>query len=204
MNPRIHIMKIVQSCIIPLVFLFVFNSCATTSLHSVWVDDTYQGGTLKKIFIIGVIQPDILRKYFENEFVKQLKDKGIMGVASNKVFPDDIMPNKQELRFKLKELNADSVLIARLVDVSSVHAYMTYPPSEVSSEGFYGFYTICCQNIVSLGYDVRFETKFFTAKDDKLLWSASSVTDLEKSPVDMTNSYISAVIDNLEHEKLIP
>lgn len=196
--------KILCSCIFPFILLSCLFSCATTSLHSVWVDGTYQGDALRKILIIGVIEPGILRKYFENEFVKQLKAKGIQGFASNKLFPDEMMPNKQEIRFKLKELNADSVLIARLVDVSSIHAYMTYPPSQVSSEGFYGYYTICCQNTVSLGYDVRFETRFFLAKDDKLLWSAASVSDLEKSPTDMTNSYISAVIEDLERRKLIP
>lgn len=56
--------------------LFIMNLCATTTLNSVWMDDAYQEGALKNILIIGVIEPQTLRNYFENKLVKQLKAKG--------------------------------------------------------------------------------------------------------------------------------
>ena len=184
-------------------FLLVMNSCATTTLNSVWMDDAYQEGALKNILIIGIIEPQTLRKYFENELVKQLKAKGTNAFASGKIFSYETMPDKQALRSKIKEMNIDSVLVARLADVSDINAYMTYPPQFVASEGFYGYYTLCCQNIVSLGYNIKFETKIFRAKNDMLIWSALSVTDLDRSPVNMTKSLIAAIIKDLNNRKLL-
>ncbi|MBM4145519.1 MAG: hypothetical protein FJ240_04475 [Nitrospira sp.] len=183
--------------------LFIINSCATTKLNSVWMDDKYQEGALKNVLVIGVIEPQILRNYFENELVKQLKAKGTDAFASNKIFPDETMPKKHELRKKIKEMNIDSVLVVRLADVSDINAYMTYPPQFVTSEGFYGYYTLCCQNIVSLGYNVKFETKIFMAKNDNLVWSALSVTDFDRSPQNMTRSLIEAIINDLSNRKLL-
>jgi hypothetical protein len=188
---------------IAIIYLFIMNSCATTTLNSVWMDDAYQEGALKKILVIGVIEPQTLRNYFENELVKQLKAKGTNAVASNKIFSDEAMPKKQEIRSKIKEINVDSVLVARLADVSDINAYMTYPPQFLASEGFYSYYTLCCQNIVSLGYNVKFETKIFMAKNDKLIWSALSVTDLDRSPENMTESLIAAIINDLNKRKLL-
>lgn len=183
--------------------LFIMNSCATTTLNSVWMDDAYQEGALNNILIIGVIEPRILRDYFENELVRQLKAKGTNAVASNRIFPDEAMPNKHEIRLKIKEKNIDSVLVTRLADVSDINAYMTYPPQFATSEGFYGYYTLCCQNIVSLGYNVKFETKIFRAKNDKLIWSSLSVSDLDRSPANMTKSLVEAIINDLTKRKLL-
>ena len=188
---------------IAIISLFIMNSCATTTLNSVWMDDAYQEGPFKNILIIGVIEPQTLRNYFENALVRQMKVKGTNAFASNKIFSDETMPNKQALRLKIKEMNIDSVLVARLADVSDINAYMTYPPQFVASGGFYGYYTLCCQNIVSLGYNVKFETKIFRAKNDKLIWSALSVTDLDRSPENMTESLIAAIINDLNNRKLL-
>jgi hypothetical protein len=96
----------------------------------------------------------------------------------------------------------DSVLVARLVDVSDADTYLTYP-SSVSSGNLYGYYSLCCQNIVSLGYNVKFETKVFEAKHNKLIWSALSETALEKSSEYMTGSFITAIIKDLYSKKLL-
>ena len=175
------------------------NSCATTSLTSVWMNDTYEGDTLKNILIVGVIEPQTLRKQFEDELVRQLKTKGTKGVASYTVFTEETMPDKEEIDLKIKELGMDSVLIARLVHIRDIEAYETYP----SYFDYSGFYILCCQNIVSSGYNVKFETKIFEAKNEKLIWSASSETLLERFPENIISSFISAIIKDLHNKKLI-
>jgi hypothetical protein len=180
----------------------IMNSCATTSLPSVWMDDKYQGGALKNILVIGVIEPQTLRKYFEDELVRQLKINGIKGVPSYSVLPDEKMPEQTKIELKIKELGMDSVLVARLVDVLDADTYLTYP-SYISSGDFHGYYSLCCQNIVSAGYNVKFETKVFEAKNNKLIWSALSETNLGRSPENMTRSFITAIMKDLYNKKLI-
>jgi hypothetical protein len=185
-----------------IISFIIMNSCATTSLTSVWMDDKYQGGALKNILVIGVIEPQTLREYFEDELVRQLKINGIKGVPSYTVLPEEGTPEQTEIEIKIKELGMDSVLVARLVDVSDADTYLTYP-SSVSSGNLYRYYSLCCQNIVSLGYNVKFETKVFEAKHNKLIWSALSETALEKSSEYMTRSFITAIMKDLYNKKLI-
>jgi hypothetical protein len=40
--------------IFPLICFLFFDACATTQFNSVWKDETYHGGPLKEILIIGV------------------------------------------------------------------------------------------------------------------------------------------------------
>ena len=188
--------------ILPIISFVIMNSCATTSLTSVWMDHKYQGGALKNILVIGVIEPQTLRKYFEDELVRQLKINGTKGVPSYTVLPDERMPEQTKIELKIKELKMDSVLVARLVDVLDAGTYLTYPPY-VNYGGLYGYYALCCQNIVSIGYNVKFETKVFEAKYNKLIWSALSETSLEKSSENMTRSFITAIMKDLYNKKLI-
>jgi hypothetical protein len=166
------------------------------------MDDKYQGGVLKNILIIGVIEPQTLRQYFENELVRQLKIKGIKGIPSYSVFTKETMPDKEEIELKIKKLGIDSVLVARLVEVVDIEAYATYP-HEFGYSGLYGYYARCCQDIISSGYNVTFETKIFEAKTYNLIWSALSETDLEKTSENMTDSFIAAIMRDLHKRKLI-
>jgi len=167
-----------------------------TSMTSVWTDDKYQGDAFKNILVIGVIEPQTLRKYFEDELVRQMKVKGTKGVPSYTVFPDEAMPEQTKIELKINELELDSVLVARLIDVLGKPLY-------VNSGGLYGYYALCCQYIVLSGYNVKFETKLFKAKNNKLIWSALSETNLERSPENMTRSFIRAIMKDLYNRKLM-
>jgi hypothetical protein len=187
-------------------FLIV-NSCATTRLTHVWEDSTYSGGPLRKVMVIGVFRQDSERRYFEDEFTRRLKAEGTEAVQGYKILPEDEMPDgqlptREEVVSKMKELGVDSVLITRLVNVNDVEAYDTYPPA-MSVEGFYGYYGLCCQYMVTLQYNVVFDSKIFETPDDKLIWSALSGTVIEGSLDSTLRSFIPAVISNLRNRKLI-
>jgi hypothetical protein len=187
--------------------LLIMNSCATTRLTHVWEDSAYSGGPLRKIMVIGVFRQDSERRYFEDEFTRWLKAEGTDTVQGYKILPEDEMPDgqlptRQEVVSKMKELGVDSVLITRLVDVNNVEAYETYPPA-MRVEGFYGYYALCCQYMVTLQYNVVFDSKIFERKNDQLIWSAASRTVIEGSFDSTLRSFIPAVISNLRNRKLI-
>ena len=101
----------------------MISSCATTELNTVWRDDNYSG-KIKKVLVIGVIKRPALRRSFEQEFVQQLKTRGTDAVASFTVLAADEEVDKNIIASKLKELNADGVLITRLIDKKTVETYI--------------------------------------------------------------------------------
>jgi hypothetical protein len=176
------------------------NACATTELTSVWKNETYQGGPLRKILIIGVDRNQKMKRLLENEFVLQLKAKGIDAVPSHTVLPEDTILEKEMITAKISELRIDSVLITTLVDVKETEAYES--PTFFAPTGFYGYYMQCCYNVMS-GYYVEIETRLFDAHYDTLIWSALSDTVLEPAPEETIKSYITAIVSELQNEKLL-
>jgi hypothetical protein len=188
-------------CSIMLVLSAIFmNACATTELTSVWKNEAYQGGPLRKILIIGVDRNQGMKRLLENEFVLQLKANGIDAVPGHTVLPEDTILEKEMITAKISELRIDSVLITTLVDVKETEAYES--PTFFAPTGFYGYYMQCCYNVMS-GYNVEIETRIFDARYDTLIWSALSDTVLEPAPEETIKSYITAIVSELQNEKLL-
>jgi hypothetical protein len=191
--------KVLCSIILALSVTFI-HACATTALTSVWKNETYQGGPLRKILIIGVDRKQETKILLENEFALQLKAKGIDAVPSHTVLPEDTILEKEMITAKISELRIDSVLIATLVDVKETEAYES--SAFFAPTGYYGYYMQCCYNVMS-GYNVEIETRIFDAHYDTLIWSALSATVLERAPEKTIKSYIASIVSELQNGKLL-
>ena len=53
------------------------------------------------------------------------------------------------------------------------------------------------------GYNVEIETRIFDAHYDTLIWSALSATVLEPAPEKTIQSYIAAIVSELQNKKLL-
>ena len=98
-----------------LLLTFLVIGCAPTHTK---VKDTWKRpgftGKVQKVYVIGVTHNANLRKIFEDEFTKQLAQRGIKGIPS---YPDLVISgkvNREELRARLKARGTDAVLVARL------------------------------------------------------------------------------------------
>jgi hypothetical protein len=176
------------------------TSCATTTLTSVWKDGQFRSGSIKKAIVIGVSQKPAIRRLFEDEFARQLKTRGIEAIPGYTISQSDQIPDKDSILSKVKELQADAVLITRLIDKKAIETY--YPPQRTRSVSqipppyvsgstppeqywvWYNYYNQCYQCEDTPGYRVQnelvsLETNIYDAKTDKLIWSALSDTFLE-------------------------
>jgi hypothetical protein len=187
--------------ILAIISIILMNACAsTTQFDSVWKDNTYQGGPLKKVLIMGVAKKQPVRRYFEDELAGKLQAAGTDAVPSYTVLPEDKMPPKETVTAIVNELKIDSVLVTKFVDIRDVGTYETMPV--VVSAGYYGYY-VEGSRTESLGYNVVLETKVFEAKNEKLIWSALSETVLDGEAENSVDSFIPAIIIQLRENKLL-
>ena len=189
-------------CILAMISVFLFTGCASTDFTYVWMDETYQGTPLKYVLVIGLITPQTLRESLEDQLVQQLKDKGIKGIPSYTVFPDEKKPAKEEIVKTIKELGTDSVLITTLIGINQNEAFIPYC-AYGSTVGLCSYIEHYCPMVVFSGHVVQFETKIIESKNDTLIWSTLSNTELIRYPEDMTKSLSNAVVDELYSMKLI-
>jgi hypothetical protein len=97
------------------IMMFLFMACTSTStkFSTIWKDETYQGHP-KKILVINMFQNPSIRRLFEDEIVKALKDRKVDAVVKYSVAPPDtVVSDKDAVAALAKEVGADTVLITR-------------------------------------------------------------------------------------------
>lgn len=186
--------------------LFVFASCATTTLTAVWKGESYKG-PVKKMAVIGVSKKPVIRNLFEDECVRELRARGTDAVASYTFLPFDQLANKETVQSKIRELGADAVLMTRLVDTKSVQ---TYIPGQVyvMPSYYYGWGGYYGNVFATPGHTVQdeyayLETNVYDVKTEQLIWSARSETWMADSDQETIKSFIGVIIARLSADKII-
>ncbi len=188
--------------------LLLIASCATTTLTSVWRDDTYRGNQFSRILIIGAAQEPGDRKLLEDEFARRLKDHGAAAVPSYSLFFPDRL-DYGAISAKVKELNIDAMLVTRMVDKREVSGY--YPargsyfappgyPRSVNDEFILSYHALpgfTTYKVFSL------ETTIYDVRSDKLVWSGLSDTAVRDDFDQEIKSFIGVIMRKLAEEQLI-
>ena len=114
-----------------LMIAVMLTACSTTKIKSVWKEPSYLGQT-QRVMVIAVANEPINRRIFEDELVLQLKARGTDAIASYTVLPDRSQNDQAAIAKLVEKMNADTVLISRLVSKRSVRVYypatVTYRP----------------------------------------------------------------------------
>ena len=199
--------------------LFLMSSCASTKLAAVWKDESHTE-KVNNVLVIGISKKTTVKRFFEDEFVKRLKSRGISAVPSYSVFTAEGKLKKGDIEAKARELGLDAVLMTRLIDKKTLQ---TYIPGQVYVApgrsydryydhyrrwGYYGYYGRGYDYIYTPGYTIEeqvvyMETNLYLTERDKLIWSALSETFIEGAPYDLIKSFIDVLINRLSKSNLI-
>lgn len=187
----------------------LMTGCASTNISSVWKDQSYMG-TPHKIMIIGISKKPANKRTLEDEFVKQIIDLGSNAVVSYTILPEDKDTNKELVAAKVKDLGADAVLITRIASRKTV--YTNHQGGEYSPPVYYGswqnYYEYGRSSVFSADYveETKYaliETNLYDAVTDKLIWSASSETEITGSDQKFIKIYVKAMVKNMAEQKLL-
>ena len=198
------------------IFFFMVTSCATTTteMKKVWRNSDY-GGKFKKVLVIGVIKRPAIKRFFEIEMAKQLELRGIDAIAGNLVLPHDKEADKDLIVSTLKELDADGVLIASLINRKTVEQYIPgdiyygrghyTPPAHY--RGWPSYYSrshgvVYHPEYVTKNEVVIVETNLYDAGSEQLVWSALSETFVEGDSEKLISTFVEVMINDLFKQNL--
>ena len=183
-------------------------ACSTTYVSSLWKDPTYQVKP-HKIMIIGIAKSPANKRTLEDDFAKQLKLQGTDAVSSYAILPDDKDGNKDAIAAKMKEQGADAVLITRIASRKTVYTNLLEvyapPQSYRTWQNYYeyGYGNITSPNDVEETKYAVMETNMYDAGNDKLIWSASSETEITGTDQKFIKSYVNVIVKNMTKQKLL-
>jgi len=207
---KIAVVQTMQNAFGFVIFIIMLiTGCATTNINSVWKDQSYQIRP-NKIMIIAISKKQTNKNILENEFVRQIKMLGTDAVASYTILTNDKDSNKEVIAAKMKEVGADAVLITRLASKKTLYTHISTnefsPPDYYSTwDDYYGYgYQIVnSPDYIEENEYAIMETNLYDAGHNKLVWSASSETEIYASAPKSIKSYVNAIVKQMVKQNLL-
>lgn len=113
--------------------------CSPTVLAGSWRDPQYTGGPIRKVLVVGVSELDLVRRLFEDEFARQLRDEGVTAATSYGFFSAvQVKEQRSAVEAKIRGLGYDKIIVTRLVGKREVE--VVQPGTVYGSTGYGGRY----------------------------------------------------------------
>src|SRR5512139_2079105 len=182
---------------------FLSSGCATTKLLSEWRDPEY-AGTPRHIMVIGVMPNLVFKTQFEEEFVKELRARGIDAVAGSSQLPAGTTLQKDVIEAKMKDVGADTVVITRVIDRRTIESMASSAPGPPGTGQWYGYYSASF-GAMSTSVMAATQTNIYDLKTERLIWTAVSDTWIQGSEDNLfiIRTFVPVVIKRLVEEKVI-
>jgi len=189
-----------------------------TSLELSWVTPQLPQPPFRKLLIITVASDEFVQIAFQDQMAAQLKERGVNAVASRRYFTRYTDAERARFRQSIADSDADSVLLARVTftgsstehGADSVIGTNGLPYGDaIGVDGAFARYYYPGASAVAGDYaikNVTAEASIFTAKGDKLIWSARTKTTNAqnvKSGADAATQYIAVILEAMKKDKLL-
>jgi hypothetical protein len=195
----------------------LFTGCHTTSIKSAWKSPDYKGGPVQKVALVAVADEGLVRGGFENRLAKELAKQGQAALATYQTLGlQEIKANKEAAAAKLRQAGADSILILRLVDISTQFAEVrqsreAFVPvtTGVYYNGWYDGFSVGFTDMSvirgSTSQDVRIGVSLFDLNTGKQLWACTTDT-VVKDDVDrlkLADAFVAKVVVALRKDGMV-
>lgn len=207
-------MRFTAKFILPALLLLALQACSTpTKLVTRWHDTGYQGPPLGKVLVIGVFRDDLMRRMFEDEFVRELEGMGEKGIASYVYMPDlKTADDQKKLEAVVRKTGVDGVLITTLKSLDKEQTRMPprtdWVPAGYGGRGYYGYYYQTMVPVTTPGYVrtdtiARLETRAFAVDAGKLVWAANIESFNPDSPARAVREIARLVVKDMKDAGLL-
>jgi hypothetical protein len=128
----------------------VLGACATmpkTRFQSSWQDATFSGGPFHRIAVLANFKTQSDSREFEQEVANALRNDGVEAIEGHSFLQDGKKYTEQQMRQQMGEVNADGILISKLIAVDKDRTYAPpapylggIPDGIIYGDPFYWYY----------------------------------------------------------------
>jgi len=185
-------------------------SCTTTRKVQTWKDGSYQGKIKKTLVVAGLSGP-VMRNFLEQEFVAQLKARGVEGVASNKTISPEMARDKEAALSFTRGLGVGTVIVVKFLDQRysdrTLGGGVGYMPMGYGAgwDGIYndGFVEVGLPVYQSSTDILTIQMNVYDLQEGKLVFSAVSNTYIEGAKEKAVQPFVETMIRELAGVKLL-
>jgi hypothetical protein len=206
MNTR---MKLIGFC--ALLLLFLVSGCASSKITGEWKNPDLGIKKYTHILVIGAAKQPDRRKFYEDEFAKQLNRQGIMAIASHTIIPRDKMRDKDTIVKSIEGLKVDGVIVTRLMGIKeqkNVPHGKTYQVPYGFYNNMYDYYDNTFATAPSRSYAetheyLQLESNLYDAETEMLAYTITTDTFIRQKFESRITAYIETVVQQLKQNNLL-
>ena len=203
-------MKIVMMGALLFAVLLTLSCASPMHLTDNWKSSAYTGPAYKKIMVVAMTKRIEMRQSVEDEFVKQLKSRGVEAAACHECIPDPDKVTREELIKVSQGMGIEAYLIVRVLSMGTeVQSYQGQSPSPMAAntgrDSMVDMQWFGPEPSMGKRSDVAtLESRIYDGKTSNLVW---------RSTVDAVNPYgneeqvprfVSLIVKTLGDHNLIP
>ena len=200
--------KLSSCCVVLL--LFLLTSCASSKITGEWKDPELGSKKFSSVLVIGVAKQPDRRKFYEDEFAKQLNRQGVMAIASHTIIPRDRMQDKDTIVKSIEGLSVDAVIVTRLQGVKLQKQVPHGKSYQVpyGSANMYDYYNSSFSTAPTRSYAeshdyLQLESNLYDAETEKLAYSITTDTFVRQKFNSRIITYIETVVRKLQSNNLL-
>ena len=192
-----------------LLFLFLLNSCASSKITGEWKNPELGLKKYSHILIIGVAKQPDRRKFYEDEFAKQLNRQGILAIASHTIIARDKMQDKDTIVKSIEGLRVDGVIVTRLQGIQGqVVPGKTYQAPSGYYTNMYDYFNTGFSTAPSRSYSetheyLQLESNLYDAETEMLVYSILTDTFIRQKFQSRITAYIETIVGQLKKNNLL-
>lgn len=186
-------MRIIRITILNVLLVAMFMSgCVSTKIQTDWKDSNYSG-TFRKVLVICLAKEEIVRTTLESDIAAQFTKRGVVAVESNTILASLRDVDREMVRRKVREIDADGVLIVKPVSRETD----VYASPEIWSTS----YDLQDQLMTVEAYKVQIS--LYETTKGKVVWQALSETVIGGAWTDTLRKFAEVMGARLIERKLI-
>ena len=193
-----------------IIFLFLLTSCASSKITGEWKDPELGNKKYISILVIGVAKQPDRRKFYEDEFARQLTRQGVMAFASHTIIPRDKMQDKDTIIKTIEGMRIDGVIVTRLQGVKAQKQVPHGKTYQVpyGRDNMYDYYNSSFSIAPSRSYVethdyLQLVSNLYDAETEKLAYSITTDTFVREKFESRLKAYIETVVGKLKSNNLL-
>jgi len=192
-------------------FLFLVSGCASSKITGEWKNSDLGNKKYTHVLVIGVAKQPDRRKFYEDQFAKQLTKQGIMAIASHTIIPRDKMQDKNTIVKSIEGLKVDGVIVTRLMGIKEqkkVSHGETYKVPFGYYNNMYDYYDNTFATAPSRSYAesheyLQLESNLYDAETEMLVYTITTDTFIRQKFEKRITAYIETVVQQLKQNNLL-
>ena len=169
------------------VTLFV-AACAGPSITRVQHLSESADAPYDNVLVVTLFKSFDIRRYFEEEIVKQLKDQGVNAVASTSMMTTKTPVNRESVLAIVDELGSDSVLVTQLVNLDTASKVREANPEatyNVRPTYYYNVWNVELTEYeappgLELKHKITMAIEMFSASSTESVWSIETNSQISR------------------------